>query len=156
MRATGQSTIKTDTVLPVSAERARDELAQIFTSADGHRAVLLSAGPGRRARGVTKQVAATLSAPRRQGSTAVFELRWWPVGFGAGAYPDLDAKLGVTPIDDMTSLLSIVATYIPPFGSLGTVADRAAMFRVAEATVSSLIHRLATEIADSARPEVGV
>lgn len=156
MRATSQTTIKTDTVLPVSAERASDELARIFTSPDGHRAVLLAAGPGRGSHSVTKQVAATLTAPRRQGSTYVFELHWWPTGFGARAYPVLDAKVGVTAVDEITSLLSIVAAYVPPFGALGTVADRAAMFRIAEATVISFVHQLATEIADSARPAVGV
>ena len=156
MRATSQTTIKADKVLPVPAERARDELAKIFASPDGHRAVLLSAGPGRGHHGVTKQVAATLAAPREHGSTYIFELHWWPVGFAAQAYPTLDARLAVTAMDDITSLLSILAMYAPPFGALGAAADRAAMSRVAEATVTSLIHRLATDITDAARPAVGV
>ena len=156
MRTRHQTTITTDTVLPVTAERARDELARLFTSGNGHRAVLLSAGPSRRSHGVTKKVAATLTEPRRHGSTYLFELHWWPVGFGTKAYPTLHAKIGVTPIDALSSLLSIVASYTPPFGAVGTAADRAAMSRVAEATVDSLIHRLAADITHAARTAVGV
>ena len=156
MRTTGRTTIKADTVLPIAAERARDELSRIFTATERHHPVLLSVGPGRSSHGIAKQVAAILTPPQHHGSTYVFDLHWWPVGFGARAYPILDAKVGVTAVDELTSLLSIVADYVPPLGTLGATADRAAMSRVAEATVTALIHRIADDITQATRPAVGV
>ena len=156
MRTSGRTTIKADVVLPVEAERAREELDRIFTAPGGDRSVRLTVGPGRREHGITKQVAATLAAPQQHGSTYVFSLHWQPVGFGARAYPALDAKLAVTPVDESTSLLTIAADYVPPFGRLGATADRTAMSRVAEATVVALVHRLARDITRQTRPAVGV
>ena len=155
MRTTGRTTVKADIVLPTRAELARNELARIFTAADGNASVPLSVGPGRSSHGISKQVVATLTPPQQRGSTYVFALQWQPVGFGAKAYPTLDAKLGVTPIDEITCLLSIIADYVPPLGTLGATADRAAMSRVAEATVAALVHRLANDITHAARPTVG-
>ena len=155
MRTATQTTIKADVVLPVCAECARDELAAIFTAEGGRREIQLWVGPSRGVHGVAKQVAATLSPQHQHGSTYVFALHWRPVGRGARAYPTLDARLGVTAIDELTSLLSIVAVYRPPLGTLGATADRAALSRIADATVVALLHQLADRIT-SARPRIGV
>lgn len=156
MRPAGQTTIKADIVLPIPADRARDELAALFTAVDGGQSVLLSVGPSRSAHGIAKQVAASLTRPLSRGSTYVFTLQWQPVGRAAKAYPALDARIGVTAIDELTSLLSILAAYVPPLGALGAAADRAGMGRVAEATVVALVHRLADDITHAARSTVGV
>jgi hypothetical protein len=156
MRPSSQTTIKADAVLPVCAERARDELSRLFTTGDSYQDILLRVGPSRAAHGITKQVAATLAPPEQRETTYVFTLRWRPVGLIAGAFPTLIAKLGVTTIDEITSLLSIVASYVPPLGALGSTADRAALSRVADATVAALLQRLAREITHVQRPAVGV
>jgi hypothetical protein len=145
--------VQADIVLPVSAVRACDRLARAF---DDAARVHLAVGPRRGTHFPAKRVHGTLTGPSHRGSTYVFSLTWEPVGFGAAAYPTLDAKVGVTPIDATTSLLSIVAHYEPPFGTVGATADRAAMSRVADATVSSLLHRLAHAITHAPSPMVGV
>lgn len=135
-----------DVVLPVAAGVAADRLARAFGAVGQRGQVLMVVGPGRRPHVVGKQVRATLSRRGRRSSTEVFDLDWEPVGPAAAAYPPLRAVVGITPVAVTSSLLSIVATYRPPLGALGATVDRAAMSRVADATIASVLHRLAAVI----------
>jgi hypothetical protein len=146
--------VTADVVLPVPARLAAERLTQAFQAAGHGGPVLMTVGPGHAGRGVGKRVRVSLARADRRGSTEVFELRWEPVGPAASAYPTLDACLGITPVDVMSSLLSIVASYRPPLGILGATIDRAALSRVADATVASVLHRLADAVAHPSRPLV--
>lgn len=146
--------ITADVVLPVPARTATERLSQAFQAAGHSGELLMVVGPGRRSRPVGKQVRASLTRESRRGSTEVFHLHWDPVGPAASAYPTLDARLGVTPVDVNASLLSIVATYRPPLGAVGATVDRAALSRVAGATVASALHQLADAITHPPRPVV--
>jgi hypothetical protein len=143
--------VTADVVLPVSARTATDRLAAVFRAAGHSSELLMVVGPGRRTHLLGKQVRASLTHESRRGSTEVFHLHWDPVGPTAAAYPRLDANVGVTPVDVNASLLSIVATYHPPLGALGAGVDRAAMSRVADATVASALHQLADAITHPSR-----
>ena len=138
--------VTADVVLPVAARPAAERLAQAFGAVGQPGQVLMVVGPGRRPHVVGKQVRATLTRRGRRGSTEVFDLHWEPVGPAASAYPPLRAVVGVTPVAVTSSLLSIAATYRPPLGALGATVDRAALSRVADATIASVLHRLAAVI----------
>jgi hypothetical protein len=69
-------------------------------------------------------------------------MHWEAVGPTARFYPALDAKIGLTPVDELTTLLSLIGTYRPPIGRLGAGLDRAAMSHVATATVDTFLHEL--------------
>jgi hypothetical protein len=168
MTGSRQSEVRADVVLPVSAEHACDRMCALVHATDDSRVVdgretdtartglRLVVGPSRRAHFPAKTVHATFAGPQHTGSTYVFELQWEPVGAGAAAYPTLDARVGITPVSATGSLLSIVARYHPPFGAVGAAADRAALSRVADATVTSVLHRLAHAITHTPSPLVGV
>jgi hypothetical protein len=142
MTRTKATEVRTDLVLPLAATQACDRLLRVLAVDHGAAPLRLVVGPRRGSEFPAKQVLGTVTGPRRQRSTYIFDLQWQPVGPAASAYPSLDAKLAITPVDATGSLLSINAHYSPPFGTVGTIADRAAMSRVAVATVTSVLHRL--------------
>ena len=85
---------------------------------------------------------------RRDRSTFVFALRWAASG-GADLFPSLDADLEVAPIRPGRTQLAMSARYVPPFGTVGRVIDRAVLSRVAEATLKDFLDRVAESIMGS-------
>jgi hypothetical protein len=120
--------------LPGLAERAN------------HRGDLLLAdvGFGEAVR-IKRTVVVELGEPVRSGSKTVFPLRWAASG-AAGLFPSLDADLEVAPLGPGSTQLAMSARYVPPFGSIGRVIDRAVLSRVAEATLKDFLDRVAETI----------
>lgn len=148
---TGAKTdIRADVVLPMSADRASRRLVRRFGTDGQPRALRMTVGPSRTPGLLAKDVTGRLTGPVRRGSTDLFTLHWEPTGFAAALYPTLDASLALTPVDERTSLLAIVAHYVPPMGTVGATVDRAGMSRVANATVSSVLSRLARALTEPA------
>jgi hypothetical protein len=81
----------------------------------------------------------------RSGAKTVFPLRWTSSG-AAGLFPSLDADLEVAPLAPGRTQLAMSARYVPPFGPLGRVVDRAVLSRVAEATLKDFLDRVAETI----------
>ena len=86
--------------------------------------------------------------PFATGSKFVFPLRWAASG-GADLFPSLDADLEVAPIRPGRTQLAMSARYVPPFGTVGRVIDRAVLSRVAEATLKDFLDRVADAIMGS-------
>jgi hypothetical protein len=105
--------------------------------------VLIRVGPRGSASGLSKQVCVQLLDAGESGDTAVYPLRWQATGASGRLFPALDANLGLTPAGTDASLLSIVGRYEPPLGALGKRLDHAVLAHVADATVHSLLRRLA-------------
>lgn len=152
--------------LPISAEDvegalSRDPRAWLPGLAEGahHRGDLLLAevGFGEAVR-IKRKVAVELGSGVRSGSKMVFPLRWAASGPG-GLFPSLDADLEVAPLRPGRTQLAMSARYVPPFGTVGRVIDRAVLSRVAEATLKDFLDRVAETIlgtpAAPARAEVG-
>jgi hypothetical protein len=120
--------------LPGLAERAH------------HRGDLLLAevGFGEAVR-IKRTVVVELAQPVRSGAKTVFPLKWSVSGRG-GLFPSLDADLEVASLRPGRTQLAISARYVPPFGSVGRVVDRAALSRVAEATLKDFLDRVADAI----------
>jgi hypothetical protein len=96
-----------------------------------------------------RQLAAT-------GGHAGFAIRWEATGPGGGLFPALDADIRLVPGADQTTLLVLAGVYRPPLGPLGVALDRAALHRVAAATIRNFLGRLAASVTGPAgAPEAG-
>lgn len=139
--------------LPISAEDveralSHDPRAWLPGLAEGahHRGdqLLAEVGFGEAIR-IKRTVAVELGQPVRSGSKTVLPLRWAASGPG-GLFPSLDADLEVASLRPGRTQLAMSARYVPPFGTVGRVIDRAALSRVAEATVKDFLDRVAEAI----------
>jgi hypothetical protein len=110
--------------------------------------LLAEMGFGERIR-IRRTVLLELGRPVRSGSKVVSPLRWAASG-PAGLFPSLDADLEVAPVGDGRTQLAMSARYVPPFGGVGRVIDRALLSRVAEATLKDFLDRVADKIMISA------
>jgi hypothetical protein len=81
------------------------------------------------------------------GGHAGLVIRWEATGPGCGLFPALDADIRLVPAADQTTLLVLAGVYRPPAGLLGVALDRAALHRVAAATVRNFLGRLAAGVA---------
>jgi hypothetical protein len=152
--------------LPISAEDveralSRDPLAWLpgFAERAHHQGdqLLAEVGFGEAVR-IKRTVAVELGNPVRSGSKTVFPLRWAASGPG-GLFPSLDADLEVASLRPGRTQLAMSARYVPPFGTVGRMIDRAALSRIAEATLKDFLDRVADAIlkthAAPARAELG-
>jgi hypothetical protein len=144
--------VETHATLPTAADNARRAVERALA---GHALqrhsteavaqgldLALTVGPRS---GLAKDVLAHTLETRQMGKTFVIPLRWEATGPASRLYPALDANIGITPVDDLTCVLSIIGTYTPPLGFVGTTLDRAALSRVATATVDAFLSSLADE-----------
>lgn len=139
--------------LPIAAEDVERALSQDpgawlpgLAKRAHHRGDLLLAevGFGEAVR-IKRTVVVEVGQLVRSGSKTVFPLRWAASGPG-GLFPSLDADLEVASLRPGRTQLAMSARYVPPFGSVGRVIDRAALSRVAEATLKDFLDRVAATI----------
>jgi hypothetical protein len=97
---------------------------------------------------IKRTVAVELGQSVRSGSKIVFPMRW-TASEAAGLFPSLDADLEVAPLRPGRTQLAMSARYVPPFGTVGRVIDRAVLSRVAEATLKDFLDRVADAIMGS-------
>ena len=72
-------------------------------------------------------------------------MRWQAEG-AEWLFPHMEAELVVSEITGELTRLALRGSYRPPFEGLGSVLDRLAFHRVAEATVRNFLERLAQEL----------
>jgi hypothetical protein len=89
------------------------------------------------------------------GGRAGLAFRWEASGPGGGLFPALDADIRLVPAAAQTTLLVLEGVYRPPLGPLGNALDRAALHRVAAATIRSFLGRLAAGITGPADTNPG-
>jgi len=104
---------------------------------------------------IARQVAIEFGEPIRAPSKLMLPLRWSATG-APGLFPSLDADLEVAPLGPKRTQLSISARYVPPFGPIGRVIDRAVLFRIAEATLKDFLDRTAESLANDAAGDLAV
>ncbi len=91
-----------------------------------------------------------------RGESAVLALRWQATGPGGRPFPALDADIWLTPAGEHSARLPAAGVYQPPLGALGADLDKAVFHRVADATVQSLLARLADVLARPQDPAATV
>jgi len=73
------------------------------------------------------------------------DLRFTPTGYGPLA-PELAAELEIQAVEERSTLITLLGDYRPPYGAVGTVADRLLMHRVAEAGLRRFFASLLKEL----------
>jgi hypothetical protein len=81
------------------------------------------------------------------GDSSLLTLRWETAGAGGGLFPVLDADITISQVDDHRTRLRLDGSYRPPLGGVGASLDRAAMHRVAAATIRSFITDMSVALA---------
>lgn len=91
---------------------------------------------------------AVLERPTPRGTMS---LEFRPLDYGALA-PELKSVLEIQPIDEETTMLTLLGHYAPPFGAAGLVADRVVMHTLAEKGLRRFMARLVRELRVAAVP----
>lgn len=113
---------------------------------------LAQVGPLGVAPGMSKLVEVHFLKVVNRGESAVLALRWEATGPGGRLIPALDADICLTPAGVRSTRLSLAGVYRPPLAALGAGLDKAIVHRVADATVRSLLARVADVLARSQEP----
>jgi hypothetical protein len=113
---------------------------------------LVRVGPLGAAPGMSKLVEVHFLKVVTRGESAVLALRWEATGLGGRPFPVLDADMSLTPAGEHSTRLSLAGVYRPPLAALGAGLDRAVFHRVADATVQSLLARVAGVLARPQAP----
>ena len=91
---------------------------------------------------VTKRVELDLGRPAEGNGSAVFPLRWLPVGAGS-LFPVMEAEVVVAAVDEDVAQISFEGRYEPPLEGVGALLDRALFHRLAQSTVRDFVDRMA-------------
>lgn len=140
-----ESVTEIEAPLP-SVERRLKKLISQTDGADGviyHSDGVLRARVG--PKGVTRQVALEVWGPEVHWYGVVYPFRWRAVG-ATKLFPELNADLVLSKDGPDRTKLTLRGTYEPPLGSVGRMADRALLSRVAEATVTDWVARLVAAV----------
>lgn len=116
---------------------------------------LAQVGPLGAAPGVSKLVEVNFLDVAVSGESAVLVLRWQATGPGGRLFPALDADLTLTPTGEYATRLSLAGAYRPPLGPVGTGLDKAIFHKAAQATVHSLLARVADALTRPPDPRGG-
>jgi len=81
-------------------------------------------------------------------------LRWAPVE-AHEFHPTIDADLELEPIDTERTMVSLLASYLPPLGRVGVLIDRVALHRVAEAALRDYFSKLLRQLRRAAATMTG-
>jgi hypothetical protein len=106
---------------------------------------VMPVGP-RGSRAPAKDVLVRLLPVRQTGESFILPLRWEVTGPAERLFPALDGNLELTADGTANCRLSIVASYAPPLGRLGTTMDRAGMSRIASATMAAFLREVAAQL----------
>jgi hypothetical protein len=124
---------------------ARNWLPEIATQANGngHR-LLTELGFDVGKRRISRRIAVEVGAANVASGLMYLPIRWRAAS-DAGIFPTLEGDLEVAALGSRTQL-ALSATYEPPLGLIGKVADRAVLHRVAEVTVQDFLVRIGARL----------
>ena len=97
--------------------------------------------------GVSQLVQVHVRDVATRGESAVLALRWEATGPDGRLFPALDADISLTFAGEHATRLSLAGVYRPPLAALCVGLDRAVFHKVADATVRSLLARVADVLA---------
>ena len=96
-------------------------------------------------RRVSRQIDVQLGDPVRQPRVILLPIEW-RAAKAAGLFPSLSGVIEIAGITPATTQVGLSATYQPPFGLPGRLADRALLHRVAEVTVKNFVDGVARRL----------
>jgi hypothetical protein len=128
------------------AAGADNWMPDMAKSADGAGEKLLSeVGFNLGKRRIARNITVEIGAPKAAVGLMFLPIRWRSAT-QAGLFPTLEGVLEVAPLGSGRTLLSLSASYEPPLGLIGQLADRALFHRVAEVTVKDFLERIAARL----------
>jgi hypothetical protein len=92
-----------------------------------------------------KTVEVDLADPHEREDQLVLPMHWWAPG-ATRLYPHLDGDLEFAPLGSLSTQITLMGSYDPPFGFVGRRADVMLLHHVAEASVRSFLARLARDL----------
>lgn len=98
---------------------------------------------------IAKEVVVAIDRPIMHRRGAVVPIRWRAAG-AESLFPRLEGELAVEGDGGSTSILHLQANYKPPLGSIGSIMDRLILTRVARATVTDWVDRIAEWVLSAA------
>jgi hypothetical protein len=106
---------------------------------------------GTRGRRVAKTVEITCESPSRGATETWIPVRWEATG-AAALFPSMDADLIVAAVGPSLTQIALRGTYRAPFGKVGKAMDRMVLHRLAEASVKTLLDRIAVVLEEELAP----
>lgn len=135
----GRPFAEVETEVTADAEHWMPAMAQ---RANGHGVKLLSElGFDVGALRIGRRIEVKLGAPRRTAGVTLVAVRW-RAATRAGLFPALEGQLEIAKLGLTTTQVGLSASYEPPLGLVGKIADRALLHRVAEVTVQDFMGRI--------------
>ena len=121
---------------------AKNWVPDIATEANGNGQKLLSElGFDLGKRRIRRHIQVEIGAPRVASGLIYMPIRWRAAS-EAGIFPTFDGELEVATLGIDRTQLALSASYEPPLGFVGKLADRALLHRVAEVTVHDFLVRV--------------
>jgi len=126
---------------------ARRWMPAMARQANGHGVKLLSElGFDIGKRRIGRRIEVKLDDPRRTEGVTLVPIHW-EAATQAGLFPVLEGQMEVAALGMTATQVGISASYQPPTGFVGKIADRALLHRVAEATVRDFMERIGARLA---------
>jgi hypothetical protein len=142
----GRPFAEVDEELTAGAARWMPAMAQ---HANGHGVKLLSElGFDVGKRRIGRPIEVKLGVPTRTAGVTLLPVRW-RAATKAGLFPELEGQLEIAKLGLTTTQVGLSASYEPPLGLVGKIADRALLHRVAEATVQDFMTRIGDRLEDT-------
>jgi len=91
-----------------------------------------------RNRRVERQIEVHVGTPQAIVGATLVPIEWRAAS-ASWLFPELNGQLEIAPLGSATTQLGISATYEPPLGLVGKIADRALLHRVAEVTIRDFL-----------------
>ena len=108
------------------------------------------AGPREPVLGMSRLVGVKFTEPVNRGDSVVAPLRWEAIGPGGGLFPALDADITLAVTGNGATVLRLAGAYRSPLEAAEAGLDRAALHRVATATIQGFLERVGAAIASPA------
>jgi hypothetical protein len=96
-------------------------------------------------RRIGRLIKVVIGAPTASAGLLLMPIKW-ESATEAGLFPTLDGVLEVAALGSARTQLALSATYEPPLGLVGKIADRALFHRVAEVTVKDFLERIGARL----------
>ncbi|MBV9852923.1 MAG: hypothetical protein JOY82_00135 [Streptosporangiaceae bacterium] len=107
---------------------------------------LVRVGPFGEVPGASRLVRVRFTDPAYRDEAMSIGLRWEAAGVTGGLFPALDADIWLTADGDQRTRVTLSGSYRPPLGVLGAGLDRLILRKVAAATITTLLTRIATAL----------
>ena len=89
-------------------------------------------------RRIERKIEVTVGTPKRIPGATLVPIKWHAAST-SWLFPELDGQLEIAALGATTTQLGLSASYEPPLGLVGKIADRALLHRVAEVTIKDFL-----------------